>query len=1061
MRFFSLFLSVLLLSAVMSAQKRYLVSPNEEVIPVEPGKSAAAAIKEWKQRVTSSTNGACSSVFYFGYPQSLYPINSNFGAYHRDVMGQWFTAPATGTIDTVFWEQWTNVNSYDSTLFLRIHNSYIGPSYGPGIRPGPFDPPCQNWGYWVNTGDADQGVAAFIEEATDTNWVSTINNSAVPSGPPFGAEMWGFGGVAVQAHAATLNSYDLTGLGAPAVTVGDRFFISQRVNFNPADIPGGHREQTDEGRTEWGASGFTVSTNDADYPARDWKFYEHDKGPSNCAGAPIDSIRRGWVARGGFGADTTDVAVWNWWYSMTVTSNVPPIVEDQTDVHTTFDTGDQSVIATITDCNPETPGNAGVASAVIKWSLNNVPQTDIPMTPLGGDFFGADIPGQGPGNAITWKVVATDLDAAVGQGPPDNYSVVAFGSEWYSIDTGYVCSPHDLAGGDIDTSAFFVPFYTGSGTAPWDDGTAGPYDMGYDFTLFGDNFRYAWVGVNGAIALTKTATDTNHVSSNGFATTVWNFPYPQHHSVTDTNGVNNMPPMFVAPFWADHILADTTQIFGAIRTGNAGDTCLFVTQWDSIGSFNNTGSVPDITTFRVVLNRCTGVVEFEYESVGTTGLDSANLTGMQADSSFASGAVPGYLFENRNGYPIQTRIYDGTCVRFYPKVASAVAEGWNMLAVSVTPNDVDYGKAHLFPTATGPAFKYAGGYTTADPLQQGVGYWMKFDDGGSAGANPGTFVHSVVAPVSDKWNIIGGPSTPAATGSIAIGGGASFPGSPTYFGYNESGYYASTTIYPGQGYWIKVSGNGTLTIEGSAAAPKAATSVIGNTDLNTLNKVIVTDAYGRTQTVYLGSESLVRDDLRTFELPPVPPAGAYDVRFTSQRMVESYPEVSEAGKSVEFPISIQTAAYPVTVRWELNAPVTGDRQMVLSDIAGGKSIQQVMEGSGYYVIKNSDVKNVVVKLSEGVNLPATYALSRNYPNPFNPVTRFSVDLPKTTEVEVAVYDLLGRKIASLMSGNQAAGSYNLEWNARDANGMVVPTGMYFIRLSSEEFNASQKIMLMK
>ena len=66
-----------------------------------------------------------------------------------------------------------------------------------------------------------------------------------------------------------------------------------------------------------------------------------------------------------------------------------------------------------------------------------------------------------------------------------------------------------------------------------------------------------------------------------------------------------------------------------------------------------------------------------------------------------------------------------------------------------------------------------------------------------------------------------------------------------------------------------------------------------------------------------------------------------------------------------------------------------------------------------------------------------------------------------TEVEVAVYDLLGRKIASLLSGNQAAGQYTLEWNGRDANGVGVPTGMYFLRMSSDEFNATQKIMLMK
>jgi hypothetical protein len=134
--------------------------------------------------------------------------------------------------------------------------------------------------------------------------------------------------------------------------------------------------------------------------------------------------------------------------------------------------------------------------------------------------------------------------------------------------------------------------------------------------------------------------------------------------------------------------------------------------------------------------------------------------------------------------------------------------------------------------------------------------------------------------------------------------------------------------------------------------------------------------------------------------------------------------------------------------------------MVLSNVVDGKPVQQVMEGSGSYVIKNAN-SNVVVKLSGDVKIPAKYALSRNYPNPFNPVTHFAVDLPRATEVEVAVYDLLGRKITSLMNGTQAAGTYNLEWNARDEGGKVVPTGIYFLRVSSEEFNASQKIMLMK
>jgi hypothetical protein len=1055
MRFFSLFLSVLILSAVMSAQKRYLVSPNDEVIPIEQGKSAASSIKEWKQRMISSRNGVCSNKFYFGFPQEIYPLTSNFGAYHKDVMGQWFTAKATGTIDTLFWEQWTAVNAYDSTVYLRIHESYIGPDYGPGVRPGTFNPPCQNWGYWANTNDPDQGVAAFIEEATDTSWVSTINGSPIPSGPPFGDEIWGFGGVAVGIHAASLNYYDLGVLGAPLVTLGDNFFVSQRVNFNPA-WAGEHQEQSDEGRTEWGAASFDVSTADEDYPARDWKFYEHDKGPSNCAGAPIADIRRGWVARGGFTADTLNVAMWNWWYAMTVSSNVPPIIVDQSNLATTFDTGDQVVQATIEDCNPENPGNAGVASAVLRYSVNNIVQADIPMTDLGSDIFEGTLPGQPAGNSVTWKVLATDLDGATGQGAPDGYSIVAYGSNWFSIDTGYTCVVHDISasGTEIDTADFFNPL----AVTPMDDGSAGPFDMGDDYVVFGDVFRYAWVGVNGAITLSKTATDTLDVNAGGSWTAGWNFPIDQWHGRSDTLGQGLMPPMLIAPFWADLIIGDSAGQYGRILHGNDADTCLFIVQWDSLGAFALTGITPDITTFRVVLNRCTGIVEYQYESVGTFGLDSTALIGLQADSNLVSGPDPGYLFYNRAGYPIQTRAYDNSCVRFYPKVGSAAQDGWNIMAVSVTPNDANYAKAALYPTAVTPAYRYASGYVVADPLTKGQGIWMKFDGAGGTGNSAGTFDHDVTASVVDKWNLIGGPSGYVGVGSIGVTGGTVVS---SYFGYGTSGYFTAALLQPGKGYWVKMNGAGSLAMSSYAAAPKAEPMIAGETDLGGLNKVTVQDALGRSQTIYLGSEGQLRNELSFFELPPAPPAGSFDVRFQSQRMVESYPEVPAEGQIYSFPVSIQGAAYPVIVRWEINAPVSGARKMVLSDLVDGKSIQQVMDGAGSYMIKSEAVKNFAVQLSEGINVPATFALSQNYPNPFNPVTHFTVDLPRATEVEVAVFDILGRKIASLLNGMQAAGQYTLEWNGRDANGVVAPTGMYFLRMSSDEFNTARKIMLMK
>jgi len=67
-----------------------------------------------------------------------------------------------------------------------------------------------------------------------------------------------------------------------------------------------------------------------------------------------------------------------------------------------------------------------------------------------------------------------------------------------------------------------------------------------------------------------------------------------------------------------------------------------------------------------------------------------------------------------------------------------------------------------------------------------------------------------------------------------------------------------------------------------------------------------------------------------------------------------------------------------------------------------------------------------------------------------------VDVPRLADVSVIVYDVLGRKIATLMNGETNPGSYNLEWNAQNA-----PTGTYFIRMISENFSDVHKIMLVK
>ena len=94
-------------------------------------------------------------------------------------------------------------------------------------------------------------------------------------------------------------------------------------------------------------------------------------------------------------------------------------------------------------------------------------------------------------------------------------------------------------------------------------------------------------------------------------------------------------------------------------------------------------------------------------------------------------------------------------------------------------------------------------------------------------------------------------------------------------------------------------------------------------------------------------------------------------------------------------------------------------------------------------------------------LPETYDLKSNYPNPFNPTTTIAFDLPEASDVRLEVYDMMGRRVATLVNGNMAAGRYEATWNARADNGASVASGVYIYRLRAGSFESVKQMVLMK
>lgn len=98
------------------------------------------------------------------------------------------------------------------------------------------------------------------------------------------------------------------------------------------------------------------------------------------------------------------------------------------------------------------------------------------------------------------------------------------------------------------------------------------------------------------------------------------------------------------------------------------------------------------------------------------------------------------------------------------------------------------------------------------------------------------------------------------------------------------------------------------------------------------------------------------------------------------------------------------------------------------------------------VVRNLEVETGTKDRFGNDDQPRKFWLSQNHPNPFNPITTIQYDLPQRSDVQITIYDLLGRQVATLVSETQEAGYKSVQWNAINDLGQPVSAGVYFYQI---------------
>ncbi len=89
-------------------------------------------------------------------------------------------------------------------------------------------------------------------------------------------------------------------------------------------------------------------------------------------------------------------------------------------------------------------------------------------------------------------------------------------------------------------------------------------------------------------------------------------------------------------------------------------------------------------------------------------------------------------------------------------------------------------------------------------------------------------------------------------------------------------------------------------------------------------------------------------------------------------------------------------------------------------------------------------------------ITGVYDLAQNYPNPFNPSTTIKYELPKSSEVKLSVYDLLGREVSVLVNEKKDAGVHEVRFD-----GSGLSSGVYFYRMQAGDFVATKGLLLVR
>ncbi len=326
------------------------------------------------------------------------------------------------------------------------------------------------------------------------------------------------------------------------------------------------------------------------------------------------------------------------------------------------------------------------------------------------------------------------------------------------------------------------------------------------------------------------------------------------------------------------------------------------------------------------------------------------------------------------------------------------------------------------------------------------GYWIKVDSAVTLEIAGAAVASATPIPLDAGWNLVSylpeiTLATEVALSSIendlivALG----YDGGGLTYLPGDTLHNTLTDMAPCNGYWVKVDNAGTLTYPGPGPA-------VAPQNPRPLGAPVAKTAPGVTPTrswMNLYAHNLTVDG----------------EQVTAGTTVEAY--TMDGTKIGSFSLK-QNGLFGFMPVYA-DDPSTSDAEGVQLGESFTLSVNGVATEETFEFTGHGDKLEITGLTAKGggETLPGTFSLSQNYPNPFNPTTTIEFSLPAAGKATIEIFNVLGKRVATVFDGPAEAGANRIEWNATDHNDQKVASGIYFYRLTADNYNETKKMILLK